>query len=137
MQLNQCINYLLTTSQHVVFQKTLARLSEYDITPVQYGALYCLWELHLDNPKEIAAALHLENSTISGVLDRLEKKEFIERGLNPNDRRCVKIKLTRKAASLRLPVLQAVDRLNEEILSVFTEEEADHLKACLRRLSDL
>lgn len=137
MKLNQCINYLLTTSQHIVFQKMSAKLSAYDITPVQYGALYCLWELELSNPKEIAEALHLENSTISGVLDRLEKKELIQRSLNPKDRRCVKIDLTPKGASLRDPVLLAVDEINEDVLSIFPKEDSDRLKEYLRKIIDI
>ncbi|GCB30002.1 hypothetical protein [Anaerotignum faecicola] len=37
MELTQCINYLLTTSQHTVFQFLSGKLSEYDLTPSQYG----------------------------------------------------------------------------------------------------
>ena len=44
MELNQCINYLLTTSQHRVFQEVSKRLENYDVTPVQYGVLHCLWK---------------------------------------------------------------------------------------------
>ena len=44
MELNQCINYLLTTSQHRVFQEVSKRLEPFDVTPVQYGVLYCLWK---------------------------------------------------------------------------------------------
>ena len=39
MELNQCINYLLTTSQHRGFQEVSKRLENYDVTPVQYGDL--------------------------------------------------------------------------------------------------
>ena len=64
MELNQCINYLLTTSQHRVFQEVSKRLENYDVTPVQYGVLYCLWTGDKTTPKEIASELKLENSTI-------------------------------------------------------------------------
>lgn len=39
MELTQCINYLLTTAQHSVFQYLNGKLSEYDVTPSQYGVL--------------------------------------------------------------------------------------------------
>ena len=79
MELTQCINYLLTTAQHKVFQEMSSRLEKFDVTPVQYGVMYCLWIEGKTKPKEIAAELKLENSTISGVLERMEKKELIER----------------------------------------------------------
>ena len=37
MELTQCINYLLTTAQHKVFQEMSSRLEKFDVTPVQYG----------------------------------------------------------------------------------------------------
>lgn len=65
MELTQCINYLLTTAQHKVFQEMSSRLEKFDVTPVQYGVMYCLWIEGKTKPKEIAAELRLENSTIS------------------------------------------------------------------------
>mgnify|MGYP000299679600 CR=1 FL=1 len=35
MELTQCINYLLTTAQHKVFQEMSSRLEKFDVTPVQ------------------------------------------------------------------------------------------------------
>lgn len=137
MELNQCINYLLTTAQHVVFQKMSARLSVYDVTPVQYGVLYCLWELNLSNPKEIAETLHLENSTISGVLDRLEKKELIERNLSKEDRRCVEVKATSKADELKRGVIETVDEVNREVMSEFSPEHSAELKDYLRQIAGI
>ena len=75
MQLEECVNYLLTTAQHSVFLKMTEKLSAFDITPVQYAVLYCLWENDKRSPKEIAERLKLENSTISGILERMEKEE--------------------------------------------------------------
>ena len=78
MELTQCINYLLTIAQHSVFQFLSNQLSEYDITPSQYGVLSCLWTKEYATPKQISEILCLETSTISGVLDRMQKKGLIE-----------------------------------------------------------
>ena len=79
MELTQCINYLLTTSQHTVFQFLSGKLAEYDLTPSQYGVLSCLWQREFATPKQISEILCLETSTISGVLDRMQKKGLIDR----------------------------------------------------------
>ena len=52
MELTQCINYLLTTAQHKVFQEMSSRLEKFDVTPVQYGVMYCLWIEGKTKPKE-------------------------------------------------------------------------------------
>ena len=44
MELQNCINYLLTVAQHEVFQAFSNKLAQFNITPGQYGVLGCLWE---------------------------------------------------------------------------------------------
>ena len=65
MQLEECVNYLLTTAQHSVFLKMTEKLSVYDITPVQYAVLYCLWGKNGTSQKAIVERRKFENSTIS------------------------------------------------------------------------
>lgn len=135
MELTQCINYLLTTAQHAVFQEMSQRLAIYDLTPVQYGVLYCLWCGNKTKPKEIAEELKLENSTISGVLERMEKKDLIERRISKEDRRYVEICLTIKGEALQKPVLKTVEEVNYDVLKVISEEEQKELKRMLRTLA--
>ncbi|WP_291237087.1 MarR family winged helix-turn-helix transcriptional regulator [Frisingicoccus sp.] len=137
MQLEECVNYLLTTAQHSVFLKMTEKLSVFDLTPVQYAVLYCLWENDKKSPKEIAERLKLENSTISGILERMEKKGLIKRMISKEDRRFIQIMLTEKGAVLEKDVLAAVDKVNEEVMSVFSKEECENLKTQLRVLAGL
>ena len=137
MELNQCINYLLTTSQHRVFQEVSKRLENYDVTPVQYGVLHCLWKGDKTTPKEIASELELENSTISGILDRMEKKNLLKRQVSTEDRRYIEVVLTEKGASLEKPVLDTIDQANLDILASIPEEEQQILKKNLRLLAGL
>ena len=137
MQLEECVNYLLTTAQHSVFLKMTEKLSVFDLTPVQYAVLYCLWANNKKSPKEIAERLKLENSTISGILERMEKKGLIKRMISKEDRRFIQIMLTEKGAALEEDVLAAVDEVNEEVMSVFSKEECENLKTQLRVLAGL
>ena len=137
MELNQCINYLLTTSQHRVFQEVSKRLEPFDVTPVQYGVLYCLWKSDKTTPKEIAAELKLENSTISGILDRMEKKDLLKRQVSIEDRRYIEVVLTEKGAALEKPVLDTIDTANIDILADIPNEEQQILKKNLRLLAGL
>ena len=137
MELNQCINYLLTTSQHRVFQEVSKRLEPFDVTPVQDGVLYCLWKGDKTTPKEIAAELKLENSTISGILDRMEKKDLLKRQVSIEDRRYIEVVLTEKGAALEKPVLDTIDTANIDILADIPDEEQQILKKNLRLLAGL
>ena len=107
MELTQCINYLLTTSQHTVFQFLSGKLSEYDLTPSQYGVLSCLWQREFATPKQISEILCLETSTISGVLDRMQKKGLIDRVINREDRREVRVVPTEKGKQLPSAIIRS------------------------------
>lgn len=136
MELTQCINYLLTTAQHSVFQYLNGKLSEYDVTPSQYGVLSCLWQREFATPKQISEILCLETSTISGVLDRMQKKGLIDRVINRDDRREVRVVPTEKGKALQGPISKIIDEVNEEVLKCFTEEEVALLKNQLRIIAE-
>lgn len=136
VELTQCINYLLTTAQHTVFQYLNGKLTEYDLTPSQYGVLSCLWQRDFATPKQISEILCLETSTISGVLDRMQKKGLIDRVINREDRREVRVIPTEKGKSLQEPISKIIDEVNEEVLKCFTEEEVTELKATLRIIAE-
>ena len=136
MELTQCINYLLTTAQHSVFQYLNGKLSEYDVTPSQYGVLSCLWQREFATPKQISEILCLETYTISGVLDRMQKKGLIDRVINRDDRREVRVVPTEKGKALQEPISKIIDEVNEEVLKCFTEEEVALLKNQLRIIAE-
>lgn len=136
MELTQCINYLLTTAQHSVFQYLNGKLSEYDVTPSQYGVLSCLWQREFATPKQISEILCLETSTISGVLDRMQKKGLIDRVINRDDRREVRMVPTEKGKALEEPISKIIDEVNEEVLKCFTDEEVALLKNQLRTIAE-
>lgn len=136
MVLEECINFLLTSAQHTVFQEMTSRLSVYNLTPVQYAVLYCLWDEDNRNPKEIAERLRLENSTVSGILERMEKKDLIQRNISPTDRRHIQVCLREKGAKLRDDVIKTVEEVNIDVMSRYTPEEAETLKSLLRRLDE-
>lgn len=135
MELTQCINYLLTTAQHAVFQYLRMKLAAHDITPSQYGVLSCLWEKDFATPKQISETLCLETSTISGVLDRMQKKNLIDRVINKEDRREVRVVVTEKGKALQEPIQIIIEEVNKEVLKDFTVEDVLKLKENLRAIA--
>ncbi|MGE4214979.1 MAG: MarR family winged helix-turn-helix transcriptional regulator [Anaerotignaceae bacterium] len=135
MELKECINFLLTTAQHNVFQLLSVKLAEYDVTPSQYGVLSCLWGRTHATPKQIAETLCLETSTISGVLDRMQKKDLIDRVINKEDRREVQVIITEKGKALEEPISKIIDDVNAEVLKDFKQDEVLSIKKALREIA--
>ena len=132
MELKECINFLLSTAQHNVFQYLSIKLSSLGITPSQYSVLSCLWGRSHATPKQLAEILGIETSTVSGLLDRLQKNGLIDRIVNSEDRREVQVIATQKGRDLEKPVTVIIDDMNKEVLKTFTQDEIDKLKSMLR-----
>ena len=71
---------------------------------------------------------------MSGILDKMEKRGLVDRVLDPNDRRSIRVAAIGEGEAIREGVLCTVEELNREILSRFTPEEAGQLLKLLRQL---
>ncbi|MCB5726992.1 MarR family transcriptional regulator [Megasphaera elsdenii] len=109
-------------------------MSEFGITPGQYGVLACLWKDETLTPKEIANILRVENSTISGVLDRMQKRGLIDRILDPNNRRSIRVKPTAAGMAIKEPVQKRIEELNDMVFKDFKPEEREELLNLLTRI---
>ena len=106
-----------------------------DLTSTQSFILHHL-SLHENEamyPKDIEKRLHLTHPTVSGVLQRLEAKNFIVIEPDCADRRCKRIRLTDRARRCDEAVGQAFETLERLMCSGMSEEE----QQTLLRLLDL
>ena len=70
-------------------------------------------------------------------LERMEKKELIERQVSKEDRRFIEVVLTEKGKALQNPILATVEEVNKDVLSEMSQEEQSELKKALRILGGL
>ena len=83
-------------------------------------------------PKDIEKRFHLTHPTVSGVLQRLEAKDFVVLEPDRADRRCKRIRLTDRARRCDAAVGQAFETLECVMCSGMSSEE----QQTLRRLLD-
>ncbi|WP_155592193.1 MarR family winged helix-turn-helix transcriptional regulator [Lysinibacillus cavernae] len=131
MELQECINFLLSTSQNKVFKYFSKLLEEYGVTPAQYGVLNCLWHEGQLFPKQIGELLYLEAPTISGILDKMQKADLVERSIDPENRRAVLVVATPKANELKEKIEKATAELNQTVLQNLSNDEQVVLKKAL------
>lgn len=137
MDVRECINFLLSTSQNKVFKYFSRQLSQFDITPSQYGVLNCLWEYGDLSPSKIREILVLEPSSISGTLDRMQKNELIERHIDPDNRRNIIVSPTEKSMLMKDSVENIVKDMNKKFFAPFTAEEQRILKKMLLQIIEV
>lgn len=87
----------------------------HDLTP-QQAQLLCVLEENNVGMAELAKILHLEKSSLSGLVNRVEIRGFVERVTSLQDARSVSVKLTKVGQSLaREFKAETTVRLNEVV----------------------
>ena len=116
MEINACINFILSNAQNAVHNYFKRQLQDYDITPSQYALLHCLYVQDGLTPSQLAQALRLDTSSITGILGRLEKKGLIDRVYSQEDRRSVSIHLRDEGKALWAQVDRVIEEANDKVL---------------------
>ena len=89
-------------------------------------------------PKDIEEEFRLTHPTVSGILTRLEKKDFIELRPDDQDRRCKRIYLRPRGWECMENMHQVIQNNETRLVAGFTEEEqalfADFLKRAITNM---
>jgi DNA-binding MarR family transcriptional regulator len=109
---------LITDWQRVTHRLLSAledELVELDLPAAETNVLACLAERERPTAREVGEATAQLPSTLTGVLDRLERRRLIERRPNPADRRSTLIVLTAPGRDAARQVAKAFERVAARI----------------------
>ena len=115
MLIEECVSFITGKAAQQITRRAREKLAPYGITPVQYAVLCVLWESSDLTAADLCSRLSMDSATITGVLDRLETANLIERRANPSDRRAHHLYLTRSGRKLKIPLTRELRKLNEEV----------------------
>jgi DNA-binding MarR family transcriptional regulator len=115
-------------------QAMTAALAEMELTAAQSHILcYITYRKSPPCPRDIEEAFQLSHPTVSGILSRLEQKDFIELRPDEQDRRCKRIYIRPKGWELDEMMHQTIQATEEKIVENFTEEEKAQFADLLQR----
>ena len=84
-------------------------------------------------PKDVEEVFRLSHPTVSGILTRLEKKEFIELYPDPADKRCKRIRVLPKGEECRETMHRTIQDMERQIVEDFSPEEQERFHGLLLR----
>jgi DNA-binding MarR family transcriptional regulator len=111
-------------------QKSLSE-SGVEVTPIQVMLLFFLQRKNGLNLTQISQGLMLENPTVTGLIDRLEKSGYVKRSDHPSDRRVYLVRLTERGKKVAKRALPIVKKLNEQIKEGYSKGEIEDFKKVL------
>lgn len=131
----ETVGYIVTKTGNKLFNHLLELLTDYEITPEQWGLLNVLWENDGLNQKELAERMFKDKTNLTRMIDRLEEKGFVSRQTHPADRRAFQIFLTAKGDSLKETLIPIVTSAESSYLHGFTDEEIQVTKRVLKQIA--
>ena len=111
------------------------RLSGYDLTVPKALLLLEISPESGKNPKSLAKSLDLENSSITGLLDRLEKQGLVKRRPDPKDRRGILIFLTPEGIAARQAITTLVEAMDRRIREAISGDDAKTFRRVMAIIS--
>ena len=111
--------------------------SRHQITTPQLMTLLCVLDSGPVTPSDIARQVHLSDSTIVGILDRLESKNLVRRERSTTDRRRVYVSITEQGTALANAAPSPLQDELAEALRKLSELEQTNIALSLERVVDL
>ena len=110
------------------------RAAPLEITAAQMPVLQRLWEGDGIATAQLTQDASSDGGTVTGILDRLEKKALIRRERSTQDRRAVQIWLTTEGRALEAPVMKIIEQINSEALHGVSTEQQKQLVEIMKKV---
>ncbi|GMA98807.1 MarR family transcriptional regulator [Pelosinus sp. IPA-1] len=129
LSINDSIGYIISTTGRKLNQYFSLRFQSFDITSEQWSVLNKLAERDGISQRELAEHTEKDSNNITKILDQLERKGWVKRIANPQDRRSFLVYVTDDG----LLLIKQLAPLDEELLNdVCASLSADEI-ALLRK----
>ena len=131
----QDISYLIIKASRHLKNKLEKALKEFDITAAQFSVIIQIYSSdHPITAAEIAQKLGSDRPTISGVINRLEKKGIVLKIDNPEDKRSSYLEIYKESNKLVEKIKAISDELTINIFSIYSKEETKQFTEMIFKL---
>ena len=121
-----------TTFRQLLWQ----RASELDLTYAQSQVLFYVGDHPACHMGDVGKAFNVTLPAVTHIIDRLEEKQFVQRGDDPADRRVYVLELTRQGRALVQELRGLQMRGVEAVLARMSAGDRDRVIKCLEALVD-
>jgi MarR family transcriptional regulator for hemolysin len=125
--------HLLDTQMKLGLQRTF-KMKGHDFTAEQWGVLSRLWQVEGLHQSELAAKVGKDRHNMTRMLDLLERRGYIRRKPDRNDKRRYNIYLTDEGKLLRKVLTPIVFEFLQKALAGMSSEELGEMRRMHRHI---
>jgi len=133
-QLSLKLLLVLSRATESIFKNVEKDIKKYGLNTTEFGVLELLFHKGEQPIQKIGEKILLASSSITYVVDKLEKKELLVRLTCPNDRRVTYAVITEKGKVLIAEIFPQHATVLEELFSPIDEEEKKIMITQLKKL---
>lgn len=130
------VERLLREVSIIMRQRGRRHLSAFDITPAQFDALVELVRGGEMTMGDLCDRLSLASSTMTDLIDRMERVGFVQRTRDASDRRVVRVHAEEKGQAIIDGVLRTRAAYLASVLAQMPEETRSAVAEAIRALHD-
>ena len=130
---DQSVGYLIKLANQVVMRNLDAELQHFDLTAPQWVPLLVLSKGRADTVAGCARKIDVDTGAMTRMLDRLEAKGFVSRNRSDEDRRVVRVELTKAGHEIVKLIPPTICSVLNSHLRGFSVQEFETFKDLLRR----
>lgn len=130
------IGFYIGFSANVLKNELIRRFNEngYDITHSQWLILMMLWHKDGRNQNELTGLMYREKTTITRVIEGMEKRGLIYREIDTKDRRNKLCYLSDEGSLLKSKLIPIVREVNEQAISNIDSQEFEIFKNIIKKV---
>jgi MarR family transcriptional regulator, organic hydroperoxide resistance regulator len=125
----------LQRATHVTLHRVATVLVDLDLTSAELNALANLAGVRGRTVSQLGTVMGIRPTTLTSVLDRLERRGHITRGKLAGDRRAVLVELTAQGGEVALLVTRTLGEIEGAALGGLTSRDLTGFHAVLRALT--
>jgi DNA-binding MarR family transcriptional regulator len=127
----------LQRATHITLHVLSEQVAELGLTSAEINALANLSDGTPRTVSSLGRLVGAAPTTLTSVLDRLERRGHVTRGRHPSDRRAVVVELTPAGRRAAMTIRQAIGRLERHALAGLDTEAIAGLRAGLDVLAEV
>ena len=125
---------VLTRALDSVRKSIEKEIRSYGLNPTEFAVLELLYNKGEQTVQKIGEKVLIASSSITYVVDKLEKKNLILRTPNPEDRRITQVSITEEGKALMDDIFPGHAKAVQRILEGLTMEEKEEMISQLKKL---
>lgn len=122
-EIDDCVSFVTSKASKEIADAFNEKLSSYNITRVQWIALYFLGKYECINQSELAEKMNIKTSTMVRLIDRMETEGYVLRTKDTNDRRITNLYLTKLGLKRREEIIEIGQRFSDFIIKDISDED--------------